>query len=142
MAAGLHRTIREAFRTTLRADAALQALGSGSPTEVEVWSAMAPDGYPLPYLSVSGASGQPFDTKDSDGLSAVVDVHVWTDYRGELQCLQLMDAVTDALHDAALILDNADLVMCILNNTAGPMLDPDGRTLHGVCSFTVVTDRQ
>lgn len=94
----------------------------------------------FPYVVIELPSLLPFDTKTSDGVEAIVGLHVFTRNNSDLVNRAVPDAVYDALHKYALTIAGAATVNCTFRNRVDNMPDPDGITAHSVVQFTITYD--
>jgi hypothetical protein len=73
-----------------------------------------------------------------------MDISAWDGSNPQANTLvtrQIMERVRVILHFATLTLGApARCVLCQVINSVGPMLDPDGSTLHGVVSIRALVD--
>lgn len=129
--------VQQAVYDALRADATLRTLISNP---VRVFSVTAPQDTDYPYIVIGDGSGSPFDTKTTNGMELIFNVHTWSRYRGAKQPLEIMDAINDAIDEQDLAISGHTLVVLRFDSSVGPMPDPDGHTLHGVQRFRVITE--
>ena len=119
----------------LRADSAVAAvLGDAeSPQNVRVYGHI-PDKPDFPYCRVETVRADDFSTADSAGAVTAFRCHVFSQYRGEKECAQAIDAIEDALHDADLSANVAGFIYCLHVRTerAG---DPDETIRHFFAEF-------
>lgn len=140
--------LQQAIITLLRGNASLAALlaahsYAGSPTvpgvyEYVVQANASESASPFPYVVVGDTTGAEFDTDDVDGQEHTLTLHIWDRYRGRKRVRQIMDAIYDALHDAALTVAGHSAIYCYWE-FSGTIPDPDVDTQHGVTRFRIVT---
>lgn len=96
-----------------------------------------PAGEPMPMLTLNRVGWGTWDTADSDGQEIKVDVHAWdadgSDAPDTVRVDDLMGHVRRLFHRAPLELDG--LVLIEVVGGTGPLLDPDGVTLHGIVTL-------
>lgn len=91
----------------------------------------------FPYITVTQAAAGAYDTKDDNGGSVLIDVHVWSRGHSVAAPLALADAVYDALQRHDLAVTGANTVT--VNFESGLLMqDPDGITMHAVRTFRVL----
>lgn len=90
----------------------------------------------FPYISVSLADGSPNDTKDDNGGSVLVDVHLWTRAQSTTARLGKADEIYDALQLFGLTVSGANVIECRFDSSQD-LDDPDGITSHTVMTFRV-----
>lgn len=129
--------VQQAVYDAIRADATLRTLISNP---VRVYSMQAPQETDYPYITIGDGNGSSFDTKTTDGMELVFNVHTWSRYRGAKQALEIMGAINDAIDEQSLTIAGHSLIVLRFDASVGPMLDPDGHTLHGVQRFRVITE--
>lgn len=98
-----------------------------------------PDEPTYPYTNMGEWSEEPWDTDDSLGRETEFNVHSWSRYDGMKELKDMMDAIKAALHNATLTVTGQTMVMCY-EVAMETMLDPDGRTRHGVQRFRITTE--
>jgi hypothetical protein len=93
----------------------------------------------FPYIVFNQVSIAPFDTKSSDGASALVDVHAYTRTKSDLVLLAIADEIYNALHKFDLVIAGANTIAVGFENKV-EFDDPDGKTIHTAMTFRVVYD--
>lgn len=126
--------LQAAVFTALTGDATLQAL-IGNPARV--YDAVPQDAV-FPYAVIGQVSGKPWDTKTSDGMEAVLEVHTWSRYAGTKEAKDIMAAVTAVLDDQALSVAGHTLVNLRFESSQ-TALERDGITRHSAQKFRAVT---
>ncbi len=129
--------VQQAVYDAILADATIRTLVSNP---VRAFSIQAPQGTDYPYITIGDGDGASFDTKSTDGMELVFRVHTWSRYRGAKQALEIMDAINDAIDEQSLTITGHSLVVLRFENSVGPLLDPDGFTLHGIQRFRAITE--
>jgi hypothetical protein len=127
-----------AIRTALLADSGLAALGI-----TEVYD-RPPSIQVLPFVTIGATRYSDWSFADNDGQEIFVDVSAWDGSKADPNTLvtrQIMERLRVILHFATLTLGAPSrCVLCQVINSVGPMLDPDGSTLHGVVSIRALVD--
>ncbi|HEY7764443.1 MAG TPA: DUF3168 domain-containing protein [Aestuariivirgaceae bacterium] len=98
-----------------------------------------PQGTPFPYLYMGDIETRDWSTQTKRGHEHSVGIHVWSDYCGRKQALNIIEAVDTALEDAALPL--ADHTLISLKTLFWTVLHELNRGLyHGIMRLRVVTE--
>ena len=96
-----------------------------------------PEGSGFPYVTMGEDASNDYGTKDLDGSTVTLNIHVWSQYRGSKEVKTIMDRIHTLLHDSSLSVSGFNLV-----NTRFEFMDilrdPDGITRHGVMRFRAV----
>ena len=58
-----------------------------------------PDQSSYPFVALGEETVVEYDTKDLDGASHTINIHVWSQYKGAKQTKQIMDRIHTLLHD-------------------------------------------
>jgi hypothetical protein len=98
-----------------------------------------PDNVALPYVQIGEFEEVPWDTDTTIGRETLFVVHTWSRYDGMKDLKDLMDTVKAALHNQNLTVTGEYFVLCFVEDSRS-MVDPDGRTRHGVQRFRVITE--
>lgn len=94
----------------------------------------------FPYVTIGDNDSSEWDTDTETGLDTAVTVHVWSRQRGRMEAREIQGAIYDALHrNDSLAVTGQDTVLC-QQEFAQVLVDPDGKTRHGVQRFRLVTD--
>lgn len=88
-----------------------------------------------PYVTIGDQSGQENGASDVDAADMGVTVRAWSRGAGKLQCLQMLDAIRDALHNKSHFVANGVLVFLNYDGHE-TQSEPDGETFSGVIRFT------
>jgi hypothetical protein len=88
----------------------------------------------FPYISFWQVTDIGFNTKDANGLNAIVQVDVWSRV-DTTQCEAIAKAVYDLLHRQPLMLTGQFTTEC---ESMDFQRDPDGKTRHGILRFRVL----
>ena len=82
-----------------------------------------------------------WDTDDSVGGSFVVRIDTWSRTGGMKETKELQAAIYDALHRATLTQAGWIFVGCNFIQSRS-MVEPDGKTRHGVSEFRILIERE
>lgn len=106
-----------------------------------VYDGTAPQDDPMPYVVIGEVRSNNADTDNTIGFEAMVDIHVWSEYRGRLEAANMQEQIYNALHrnDTLALLGNYHNIG-ITQDFAHVMVDPDNITRHGVQQFTITYD--
>ena len=91
----------------------------------------------FPYVQIGEDTATDYSTKDLVGSQTVINLHVWSRYRGSKETKQVMDRVHTLLHDSNLTVTGHNLVN-LRFEFSDVLRDPDGVTRHGVMRFRAV----
>ncbi|KQT54249.1 hypothetical protein ASG43_01070 [Aureimonas sp. Leaf454] len=98
-----------------------------------------PERAPFPYLTLGRTTVVDWSTGTEDGSEHILTLHVWAKGGGKQATYQIMDQVSNKLHDQHLSLDGHHLVNLQLQ-FAEARLEPDSATYHGILRFRAVTE--
>lgn len=106
-----------------------------------VYDGTAPQGDPMPYVVIGEVRSSNADTDNTIGFEAMVDIHVWSEYRGRLEAANMQEQIYNALHrnDTLALLGDYHNIG-ITQDFAHIMIDSDNITRHGVQQFTITYD--
>lgn len=90
----------------------------------------------FPFVVVGDLDIRDWSTDTEIGFESDFQVHVWSRYAGKKQLSGIMSAVHDALNRQTLTYESFS-VLDILFETMRTFIDPDGRTRHGIMTFTI-----
>jgi len=93
-----------------------------------------PEGAPdedFPYVVIGNDTSRPFDTDDTVGANVTVTLHFWSRASGMKELKEIMGDTYSLLNRSELAASGAVVVDC-LYEFGQTMVDPDGRTRHGV----------
>lgn len=97
----------------------------------------------FPYIIIGEGTCRDWSSADINGMEQTLTLHIWdqpatTGHRGFKRVKQIMAAIHDTLHDAALTVAGQTLVN--LRFVDGETVrDADGVTYHGVARYRAVT---
>jgi hypothetical protein len=98
-----------------------------------------PQGTRCPYLQLGDIETRDWSTQTRQGHEHSVTLHVWTDYRGRKQALDIIESVDAALEQPGLALAGHAVVS--LRTTFWTVLHELGNGLyHGIMRLRVVTE--
>ena len=102
-------------------------------------AAESEDNSAFPFVVIGRDVLSPMDTKTSNGIDAVCQVHIWTRHKGMKEAKQIHGLVYDVLHLGDLSISGANH---IATRFVGDTFydDPDGATRHAVMTFGVTYD--
>lgn len=130
--AGTDATIQllTAVRAALAADSALTAIVSTRIYDLPPANAVAP------YITTDGTYYTDWSTDSFDGQEVSIDVHAWDQPASMAPTTRrvrdMMARIRAVLHRTSLSLSTSNLVLLTADNARGPILDPDGSTVHGI----------
>lgn len=98
-----------------------------------------PERAAFPYLTLGRTTVVDWSTGTEDGDEHLLTLHVWAKGGGKAETYQIMDQVTNKLHDAHLPIDGYRLVNLQLQ-FAEARLEPESTAYHGILRFRAVTE--
>lgn len=103
-------------------------------------SATAPDSA-FPYVHIGEMDTVPMDVDGSggsrdDGVMETINLHVWSRYQGWMEVKQIMQQIKNLLHDTEIDVTGRSSALAVVSMMR-TMLDPDGKTRHGVVTVEV-----
>lgn len=93
----------------------------------------------FPYVTIGPIIPAPWSTDDTPGVTALVDVGVWSRTHSRLAAREVADLVYQALNRYQLSIAGVNTVDCLFEG-ATDLMDPDGKTHHEVVTFRVTYD--
>lgn len=102
-------------------------------------AAQSEDDSAFPFITIGPVTPTSWSTDDTPGITALVDVGVWTRSTSDLVRRGLADAVYDAMNRYQLPITGVNTVDCLFDNMV-EFMDPDGVTTHSVVTFRVTYD--
>lgn len=97
----------------------------------------APDNAAYPFFEIGDDQFNSWDSHTFDGFEVEMTIHTWTQGQGKRQCKELMSRLYELLHNTDLSL-NSQKTVALRSGLNTIMLDPDGRTFHGVSRFNLI----
>lgn len=116
---------------TLSEDQVLGALG------VTVFDNIPDNQRPYPFVQVGDDEFDDWGAHDIDGFKVGITIHTWSQAEGRKECKQIQDKIYDILHELDLELDD-QVTVSMRSGLITTMIDPDGRTYHGVNKFNLI----
>ena len=103
-------------------------------TSYTIEGARVPQLTALPYMTVGSGTVLDDDDKVTEGEEITFIVEAWSEKHGEQETLEMLAAAKAALHGRDLTVTGWGLSILRLINQV-TMLDPDGKTFHGVTRY-------
>ena len=132
---GIHSfDLQSAIYTTLSDSSSLDsAIGNN-----KVFDSIAPQGTAYPYVLIGTEATRDIGTKTLDGNVYNMDIHVWSQYRGQKQVKEVMAIIYNLVNNATITVSGASSVMSYVVSTS-TFVEVDGITRHGLVNvdFTV-----
>ncbi len=122
--------------------AILAALGTSDGLAVHVTGRIldhAPANVEFPYITFGRTSIHDWSTDTDDGAEHLFTLHVWSRGKGKKEALEIMELARQALHDAALALEEHSLVNLRLE-FSDVRYDDRNEAYHGLMRFRAVTE--
>jgi hypothetical protein len=126
--------LQKAAYQALKADAALTSLLGVNSLYDDI-----PQNADFPYVVIDQMRINDWSTSTERGSEHILMLHVWSRNRGKHEVHQIADGLRNALHDAALTLDDNRLIN-LTHQYSDLKRDEDGKTWHGVIRFRAVTE--
>lgn len=124
-----------AIRDAAMADAGVKA-ALGEPARI--YDDPPPDVI-FPYVTLGRVESRPSDASDVDAIEHAITLHCWSRYGGRAEALQVIGALRDVLHNAALAIEGRRLVF-LFAQFSDVFRSGDGRTTHGVLRLKALTE--
>lgn len=122
-----------AIRGAAMADAAVEALIAGR------FYDDAPPDVVFPYVTIGRVESRASDASEREALEHALTLHVWSQYGGRAETLDVIGALRGCLHNAALSVADRRLVL-IFAQFSDVFRSGDGRTTHGVLRLKAITE--
>lgn len=126
--------IQQAVFNTLSNDATLANLVTGVFDD-------APENQAYPYVVIGDGTEIPFRTFGRDGSDTTITLHIWSDYGGYREALQILNQVNSLLDGQAIAVAGYDQVY-LLYEQGDPMRDPGGILRHIPARYRMVVQKQ
>lgn len=126
--------LQKALHAALTADAAVLALLGGPRIYDDV-----PHGAPVPYVSFGLTTERDWSTGSEEGSEHVVTLHVWSDAAGRKQTQQIVSALRDVIHDAALSVPGHRLIN-LRHELSETRRETNGDGYRGLVRLRAVTE--
>lgn len=128
--------IQRAIITRLKASAPIVA-ATVSITDHSAQVPPANEAAKFPFIQIGDDIVSTFPTDDSSNIEAVVRLHVWSVARGSKQAKEILDLIRADLDRAEISVTGFSLIS-IDPIQSFVVLDPDGKTRHGVIEFRLI----
>jgi hypothetical protein len=96
-----------------------------------------PDNQPFPYITIGEATENPFNTFERKGRDTTFTLHIWSQYNGYKEALEILDRMNTLLDNETLPIAGFSLVYCQFENAA-TIEESDGVTRHVPVRYRVV----
>tara|TARA_B100000424_G_scaffold18737_2_gene13539 strand:- start:14198 stop:14605 length:408 start_codon:yes stop_codon:yes gene_type:complete len=96
-----------------------------------------PHGTSYPFVKIGEARSSDYSTKDFVGGESLVELHIWSQYKGSKECKQIMDRLHSLLHNSSLSVSGFNLINMRFD-FSDILQDSDGSTRHGVMRFRAI----
>jgi hypothetical protein len=126
--------VQQAMLAMLAASMEVQSTLGASPRIYD----HVPPGAAFPYAVFGPIHVAPYDAKTETGFEQIVTLDIYSRYRGGKEAKDILQAVYDALHRAALGVSGEVFISCEFHS-ADLALESDGLTYHAAVRFSVVT---
>lgn len=124
--------IQQAIYTLLAGDATLMGRIAGVHDHVT-------EGTAFPYVVLGEVVETPQGAHDRYGSRTVVTLHIWSDYHGWKEALQIKGDLMRLLDHQTLTVAGHDFVRCHHEQTV-TLRDPDADLRHVACRFALETE--
>ncbi len=128
------RALQKAIFEALLADTALTALLGAGKIFDDV-----PQGVSFPYLTIGQASTRDWSTSTEEGAEHILTLQVWSKAAGRKTIQAIIQAVHDILHNAALTLEDHNLVN-LRHEFTDLTRAKSGHAYHGLTRYRAVTE--
>lgn len=98
-----------------------------------------PQRSPFPYLTLGQSTLRDWSTGTEEGDEHLLTLHVWSRAEGRHEAHEIMQALREALHDRALVLEGHNLVN-LRHELSEARREADGETYHGIVRLRAVTE--
>lgn len=96
----------------------------------------------FPFITVGDLGSTDWSTDTDTGTESFNDIHVFSRYNGTKEIKDIQQIIYNLLNRFELPVSGGNTVLCDFDRTTRPMLDPDGKTRHGVIGFRILVDEQ
>lgn len=96
-----------------------------------------PDNSTYPFIQIGDDAFDDFGSHDIDGFQVDMTIHTWTQGEGMSACKTLQERIYTLLHNVDLAL-SGQRTISLRGALTTTMLDPDGRTFHGINKFRLI----
>lgn len=129
------RALAAAIHQAAIADTGVQAL-LGDPARVYD---EPPSDPVFPYVTLGRVETAARDASGSPTLEHALTLHAWSRYGGRAEAIDVIAALRERLHNAALAVTGRRLVL-LLAQFSDVFRSGDGRTTHGVLRLRAITE--
>lgn len=105
-----------------------------SQTDIDVFDD-TPENERFPYITMGALTGRDWSDKDTPGQEVHSTIHVWSQYKGKRQILEIGDEVLQALTRTPLDLGAGFHAVVEGLDDHLVIMDIDGFTRHGILTF-------
>lgn len=122
--------LHEAFYNQLSGDTALKSRVTGVYDYVD-------ENTKFPYVTIGDPTVSPFSTKTSHGEEVLVNLHVFSKYKGKMEAFGILNLMVQAATKTDLQLEGGFSVVRMELEGINVITDIDGKTKHGIARFKV-----
>ena len=122
--------LHTAFYNQLSEDAALTSKVTGVYDYVD-------ENTKFPYVTIGDPTVSPFPTKTSHGEEVLVNLHVFSKYKGKTEAFEILNLMVRAATKEDLQLEGGFTVIRMELEGMNVITDIDGKTKHGIARFKV-----
>lgn len=88
-----------------------------------------PDGALMPYVVIGEDTAVDYATKLNKGSEITLTIHIWSDYDGYAEVMNIIETIVDTFNDSSMQLTNIEVFGTV--DMVEVMRDPDGYR-HGI----------
>jgi len=122
--------LHEAFYKQLSEDTALKSKVTGVYDYVD-------ENTTFPYVTIGDPTVSPFATKTSHGEEVLINLHVYSKYKGKTEAFEILNLMVQAATKSDLQLEGGFSVFRMELEGMNVITDIDGKTKHGIARFKV-----
>ena len=100
-----------------------------------------PDNEKYPFIEIGDDQFTSNDSHTHDGFDVEITFHIWTQGQGKRTCREIQSRLYELFHNTDLAL-NSQKTIALRSGLTTIILDPDGRTFHGVSRFKLILGGQ
>lgn len=101
-----------------------------------------PEDQPYPYVMIGECTETPDNSHDRYGSETSHTLHVWTEFEGWSQGLEIADEITQLLdHRKELLAVEGHWVVAVRHETTRTLRDPDFRLRHVPVTYRITTEQ-